>query len=93
MIGYGGYFADQWFSESWPANIKSTVNTDDELSIAFCELFPIVVAAVVWGHLWKRKRIVFMCDNTATVAILKKGRSRSIHIMPLVRRLTLCSAM
>ena len=33
-----------------------------------------------------------MCDKTATVAILQKGRSKSSYIMPLVSRLTLVAA-
>jgi len=28
-IGYRGYFAGQWFSESWSVDKKSTINTDD----------------------------------------------------------------
>lgn len=36
---------------------------------------------------------MFMCDNTATVAILQKGRSKTSNIMPLMRRLTMCAAI
>ena len=92
-IGFGGYFQGEWFSEPWPSSLKEIVNADKQISIAFHELYPIVVAAILWGHKWKKQRIVFMCDNSATVAILQKGRSKSSHnIMPLVRRLTLISA-
>ena len=91
-IGFGGFFQGQWFSSAWPDTFKALLIKDNEISIAFCELYPIVVAAVLWGHTWAKKRIIFMCDNTATVAILQKGRSKSSHIMPLVRQLTMCAA-
>lgn len=62
------------------------------MSIAFMELVPIVVSVVVWQDLWAKKRILFHCDNEATVAIINKGRSKSPAIMKLMRRLTLCAA-
>lgn len=65
---------------------------EDCVSIAFYELYPIVVASILWGEMWKKQRIIFLCDNSATVAILNKGRSKSPHIMPLMRRLTLIAA-
>lgn len=91
-IGFGGYYKGLWFAESWPSMFSNLVVDEKEVSIAFRELYPIVVSAVLWGHMWKKQRIIFMCDNEATVAILKKGRSKSAHIMPLVRRLTLIAA-
>ena len=69
-----------------------TIKPTDKISIAFQELYPIVVAAILWGQFWERKRIVFHCDNLATVFILNKGRSKSDDIMKLMRRLTLVAA-
>ena len=40
--GYGGYFPGKWFSSSWPNDIPSPKNKN--LSMAFLELYPIVVA-------------------------------------------------
>lgn len=87
-IGYGGFFKGHWFACSWP---ESVTLADDNLSMAFLELVPIVMAAVLWGSQWATHRIKFHCDNQATVAIINKGRSQSIAIMPLMRRLTLCA--
>jgi hypothetical protein len=42
--------------------------------MAFYELYPIVMACVLWGYNWSRKRILFNCDNLATVEIVRKGR-------------------
>lgn len=90
-IGFGGYFKGQWFSSAWPSNIKARF-LEHDLSIAFLELYPIVIAAILWGSNWCKKRIVFRCDNSATVMILQKGRSKCKHIMQLVRRLVLIAA-
>lgn len=62
-LGYGGYFEGKFFSETWPSKFESLVSNCNEISIAFRELYPIVVAAILWGYLWKRQPIEFMCDN------------------------------
>ncbi|XP_070549868.1 uncharacterized protein [Ptychodera flava] len=89
-IGHGGYFIGHWFQERWDSNLR--LDSDPALSIAFQELYPIVIAALLWGHLWARKRILFHCDNSATVHIINKGRSKSPIIMKLMRRLVLLAA-
>ncbi|XP_069134328.1 uncharacterized protein [Argopecten irradians] len=61
--GFGGFLNGQWFAQSWPPHLQDLVQTTDELSIAFKELYPIVVAVMLWGHRWKGLRILFMCDN------------------------------
>ena len=60
--------------------------------MAFLELYPIVVAAMLWGSEWNGKQILFYCDNEATVHIINKGRSKIQCIMRLMRRLTWCAA-
>jgi hypothetical protein len=86
--GYGGYFQGKCFFSSWPNDIPSPKDT--HLSMAFLELYPIVVASLLWGSEWKCKKILFWCDNEATVAIVRKWRSKSIEIMRLMRQLTWC---
>ena len=88
-IGFGGYFQGKWFSSYWPVNLPTLT---DNSSMAFLELYPIVVAALLWGHLWPCKKILFWCDNEATVAIVRKGRSKCLEIMKLMRQLTWCAA-
>lgn len=89
-IGHAGYYQGSWFQERWPENLTQLV--DDKLSMAYMELYPIVVAACLWGHCWSRKRVLFHCDNQATVHIINKGRSKALVIMKLVRRLVLLAA-
>ena len=46
--------------------------------ICFQELYPIVVAMIVWGSAWAQKQTVFHCDN---MGVLIKGFSRSADVM------------
>lgn len=85
-LGYGGYFQGHWFSEAWPSDLPCP--HDKEISMAYRELYPIVVAALLWGHLWSAKRILFYCDNMSSVQIIQKGRSKVQFITPLMRQLT-----
>ena len=62
------------------------------LSMAFLELYPIVMAAMIWGHQWSKKRIIFRCDNLGTIHILRKGRSKCSSTMLSMRRSTWCVA-
>ncbi|XP_078365995.1 uncharacterized protein LOC144650218 [Oculina patagonica] len=47
-VGFGAYFNDEWFSGSWASSQASQ-------SIAYKELFPIVIAARVWGPHFARR--------------------------------------
>lgn len=90
LIGFAGFCNGQYFQGKWP-NLLSVEN-NDSISMAYRELYPIVVAAVLWGNEWSGKRVLFHCDNMATVQIIKKGRSKSSEVMSLMRRLTWLSA-
>ena len=69
--GYGGQFQGKWFSSSWPNDISSP--KDKHLSMAFLELYPIVVASLLWGSEWKCEKIFCWCDNEATWQLFGKG--------------------
>ena len=79
-LGFGGYMKGKWFQGEWPQKIKFQGR-----SIAWMELFPIVVAVVVWGHMMKCKRIKLRSDNEAVVEIINNQTSRCPIIMRLVR--------
>ena len=89
-LGFGGYFQGRWFSSPWPSELSYIM--ESEMSMAFRELYPIVVAAVLWSKYWIKKRIVFHCDNESTVHIINKGRSKVQDIMKLMRKLTWLAA-
>jgi len=89
-MGYGGFFQNRWFQAKWPPELM--LKDNKQLSMAFLELYPIVVSAMLWGSEWVGKKILFYCDNEATVHIINKGRSQAQPIMKLMRRLTWCAA-
>jgi hypothetical protein len=86
---FGGFYRDHWFQGVFPKDLKLE---KESLSMALFELYPIVVAAVLWGSSWKGLRIVFNCDNEATVQIINKGRSKIPTIMKFMRKLTMSAA-
>ena len=67
------------------------LNKDQDISIEWQELFPIVVACAIWFPYFTGKRIQFWCDNKSVVAILNSGRSRAPRIMDLLRFLVVIS--
>jgi hypothetical protein len=77
------------FQGQFPSEI---LLTNEKPSMAFYELYPVVISCVLWGNEWARKRILFHCDNMATVEIINKGRSKVKTIMKLMRKLTFCAA-
>jgi hypothetical protein len=85
---FGGYFNGKWFQGHFPQEFYR-----EQQSMALCELYPIVMACVLWGCHWAQKRILFYCDNLGTVEIINKGRSKVQSIMNLMRRLTYHAAV
>ena len=84
---YGVYYQGQSFWGDWePIQL---LGLNSETSIAYQELFPVVVAACVWGHTSQQKCILFYCDNDATVNYISKGGSSGSLIAKLLRLLTL----
>jgi hypothetical protein len=69
LTSFGGIYVNQWFQGDFPCELSN-----EQTSMAFYELYPIVMASVLWGYNWSRKRILFNCDNLATVEIVRKGR-------------------
>ena len=51
-LGFGTYFNTEWFSGTW-------VCSQADQSIAYKELFPLVVASHVWGSQWFRHHVLF----------------------------------
>ena len=84
-LGYGAIFHCHWFS-------GARLPTQVSQSIKYKELFPIVVAAYLWGPLWTSKQVNFLSDNHSVVDILRSGTSRAPTIMSLVHYLSLLAA-
>ena len=79
-IGYGALYRQQWFNQQWTPAQRP-------LSIAYKELFPVLIAAHLWGNQWANLRVCFRLDNFSVVHILNARTSRDHHIMVLLRSL------
>ncbi len=67
-----------WFQLPWD---QTTVH----LNIAVKELVPIIIAAVLWGHMWKGGKVMSRCDNIAVASVINSGYSRDNHLMQMLR--------
>ena len=85
-LGFGGIFGPRWFQGSWCPHQQLG---QPGISIAWQELFAIVVACHLWGEAFANKRILFHCDNESVVHIVNSKRSHIPRVMNLVRHLTL----
>ena len=68
--GWGAYWSGRWLQDHWsPAQ--------QQMNIAWKELYAIVMAVHTWGSLWQRQKILFHCDNQTVVNIWEKGCSNT----------------
>ena len=65
-----------WFQLQWNTNLLSK-------SIAVKEMVPIIIAAAIWGKLWRGKLIICHCDNQSIVVVIKARYSRDNELMHL----------
>ena len=61
-LGYGAFLKGYWF-------VGSRASSRRQQSIAYKKLFPVVIAAHVWGHQWSHQHVLFHSDNDAVVHI------------------------
>ena len=83
--GYGAYFQLEWFNGLWFPHQQHE-------SIAYKELFPVVIAAHLWGPQWSKKHILFRSDNEAVVFILTSRSSKTPSLMRRLRSLLMAAA-
>ena len=74
----GTFTETRWFQVQWPENSVGQ-------SITFKELFPIVLALVVWDRQWRGSHLHCRCNNQAVVHILASRYSRNSNVMHLLR--------
>jgi hypothetical protein len=85
--GYAAVCDRQWFHGRWTSE-QSLLAQDGAMgrdSMPWKELFAIVAAAATWGHLWERRKVIFVCDCMPVVQALSKGASRTRRMMQLIR--------
>ncbi len=77
--GYAAVYGRRWFNGSWPEGWQG-------YHITVLELYPIVAAVCVCGHILANHCVLFMCDNMSVVEIINKQSSKDQHVMSLMRR-------
>lgn len=82
--GYAAVFGNKWLSGEWPPEMKS-------LHITVKELFPIVLAMEIWGHILSNHKVLFLTDNRAVIEIINKTSSKDKILIKLVRRMVLAA--
>ena len=83
--GCGAFCLPHWFNLQWSVNTQT-------FPIAVKELFPVVIAAAIYGNQWSGKLVLFRVDNMAVVEVLKATYSRESHLMHLIRMLVFFAA-
>ena len=76
--GYGACMGNNWTFRQFNASQRTH-------SIAWRELYAVVIAAATWASRLQGKRIIFYCDNMTVCDVMKSGTSRVDDIMGLVR--------
>ena len=76
-IGYGAYFNGKWLNGRWAPK-------HSQKSIAWKELYAILIASATWAPSLHRKKILFHCDNQAVVATISSGSSTCHDLMSLM---------
>jgi hypothetical protein len=92
--GFAGVCGTEWFHGQWSPD-HERLSRDGGMardSMPWKELFAIVTAASTWGHLWERRKVIFVTDCLPVVQALSKGASRTRRIMQLIRHLHHCAA-
>ena len=68
--GCGAHWQGRWFQVAWQSLPIAAAN------IAAKELFPIVAAALVWGHEWRGLTVRANCDNSAVVEVINNHSAK-----------------
>ena len=84
--GAGGYCDQKWFCFKWPEEIKYNHN---KLGMPWMELFPITLAARMFGPEWSHRQIEFHTDNTEVVAMWEGKRTCKPHEAKLMEEFKL----
>jgi hypothetical protein len=83
LVGGGGHFGNQWFYVNWAIDMPEVSSSH----INVLELETVLLAAELWGPLWRNRCILVRSDNMATVSAVNKGSSRSVEMLGIIQRI------
>ena len=76
--GCGAFMNGQWLQWEWPREWAPQ-------GIMAKELVPIVLSCITWGPQLAQQSVLILCDNLSLVNAIKKGSSKDIVVMQLLR--------
>ena len=88
-VALGAAFESDWFYCNFFVDFPALTS----LHINYKEAICIVLSALRWAHCWRNKKVHIFCDNTAAVAMLNKGTTKSPFMMSYLRLLFWLSAV
>ena len=62
-------------------------------TIVHMEMWNVLLALRLWGHIWHRKQIVVKCDNQAVMSVINTGVTRDNGLGALVQNIWLETAL
>ena len=85
-LGAGGYCGKSWFAMTWDMQFMQQYNP----SIAYLELYALVVTVLNWIHRFTNQRIILFCDNKSVIDMVNHNTAHCKHCLKLIR--VLCAA-
>ena len=84
-LGFGGVYGKHWLFGAWPPGFIK----DKKPSIAYLELYALVISVIAWDEYLRNVRVILYCDNQATVEMVNQTTSGCSKCMVLIRILVL----
>jgi hypothetical protein len=81
--GGGSHFYSDWLYVDWSCDVPH----QSDAHINVLELEIVYQSALRWGRYWHGQHVLVRTDNTATLAAINNGTSKSVEMMHIVERL------
>ena len=88
LTGIGGRFNECVYTYQFRHNEIPSMFT-----IVHLEMWNVLVALRLWGHMWAKKQIIIECDNEAVVSVVNSGVTKDTGLGALVRNIWLETAL
>ena len=87
QLGFGGICQSFWMFMKWDHQFM----LENDPSIAYLELYPVLATVMNWVYRFRNKRIILFCDNEGVVEMINSSSSKCRNCMVLIRLLVLQS--
>lgn len=85
-VGFGAFWNNHWSAGNWH---QSWLDGGVTRNLVLLELFPVVLAEVVWGQFFRDSRLLINTDNTGVVFAINCLSSKNVMVVKLLRHLVL----